>query len=66
MLILLPLLSWHVRTCEYITTYNYENITNEAIVIYDNNQDILTHYNQKEIYELFVYQYTYDHHLLKK
>ena len=32
---------------KYITTYNCEYITNEVIVIYDNNQDILTHYIQK-------------------
>ena len=36
-----------VNACEYLTTYNYENITNEVIVIYDNNQDILTNHNQK-------------------
>ena len=37
----LPLLSWYVDICEYITTYNCEHITNEVIVIYDSNEDIL-------------------------
>ena len=46
-LILLPLLSWYVNTCEYITTYNCEHVTNEVIIINDNNQDILAHHNQK-------------------
>ena len=35
-LLLLSLLSWYVNT--------YEHITNEVIVTYDNNQDILTKY----------------------
>ena len=43
-LLLLSLLSWYVNTYEHITTYNCEHITNEVIVTYDNNQDILTKY----------------------
>ena len=46
-LLLLPLLSRYVNTCEHVTTYSCEYITNEVIVTYDNNQNILTHYNQK-------------------
>ena len=38
-LLLLPLLSWYVNTCEHIT--------NEVVVTYDNNQDILTRHNQE-------------------
>ena len=45
-LILLPLLWWYVNTCEFITTYNCELITNKVIAMYDNNQDILSHHNQ--------------------
>ena len=40
-LILLPLLLWYVDTCIQ------QHITDEVIVISDNNQDILTHHNQK-------------------
>ena len=41
-LIQLRLPLWYVNTCEYIITYN-----DESIVIYNNNQDILTQHNQK-------------------
>ena len=63
---LLPLPSWYVNICEYITTFNCEYIANKLIATYDNKQDILTHRRQKEIYELFVYQYMHHHHLLVK
>ena len=43
----MSLLSWYVNTCEHKITYNCEHITNEVIVIYDNNQDTLTHHNQE-------------------
>ena len=46
-ILLLPVLSCYVNTCEHIATYTCEHITNEAIVTYDKNQDILTHHNQK-------------------
>ena len=36
-LLLLPLLSWYVNTCDHITTYNSEYITDKVIVTYDSN-----------------------------
>ena len=36
-----------INNCEHITTYKCEHITNEVILTYDNNQDILTHHSQK-------------------
>ena len=58
-LLLLPLPSWYVNTCQDIATYNCEHITNEMTVTYDNNQDILTHHNQKiDLWAICIQIYT--------